>query len=76
MEGFMEELKEMYLDVRFTDRTDKNREILDKIEEHLYGILKDIKNNPSSLTEGRLRLDIKEVVKMYYQYLCISFPKV
>ena len=72
----MEELKEMYLDVRFTDRTDKNREILDKIEEHLYGILKDIKNNPSSLTEGRLRLDIKEVVKMYYQYLCISFPKV
>lgn len=76
MEGFMEELKEMYLDVRFTDRTDKNREILDKIEEHLYGILKDIKSNPSSLTEGRVRLDIKEVVKMYYQYLCISFPKV
>ena len=42
MEGFMEELKAMYLEVRFTNRTDKNREILDKIEEHLYGILKDV----------------------------------
>ena len=75
MEGFIEELKAMYLEVRFTNRTDKNREILDKIEEHLYGILKDVQNNPSSITEGRIILDIKEVMKMYYQYLCISFPK-
>lgn len=71
----MEELKEMYLDVRFTKRTDRNKDILDKIEEHLYGILKDVRDNPSSITEGSVILDIKKVVKMYYEYLCISFPK-
>ena len=71
----MEELKEMYLNVRFTKRTDKNKDILDKTEEALYVILNDIKNNPKSMNEDRIKADMQEIVQLYKEFLCVSFPK-
>lgn len=72
----MNELERILEELKSVPRKESNAEILDRMEQHIDGILDDVANRPESINQDKADADISKFIGMYQELLNSHFGRV